>query len=247
MEREDLHEDMQLLHADQVDPQSIDGIVEESIASRPRSINSDVAGVVSMLALIRVAQQSSAATIAKLTAAQKSQFDKLNDALTNQHSLLMKMVAGNTARDAQLAQHGKWMARVEILFNKLDQHLPTLARCVEACSEFGPTAEAVASTLANIRDHMVTTTQTVSQRLDGMEETIQDTFLDLKVDVIPTTLASLERTIATRFTVVDTALAQMASSPHAGVGLDRPPLRETPPTLQTPRDWTRPFLGRRAQ
>ena len=75
VEREDLHKDMQLLHADQVDPQSIDGIVEESIASRPRSINSDVAGVVSMLALIRVAQQSSAATIAKLTAAQKSQFD----------------------------------------------------------------------------------------------------------------------------------------------------------------------------
>ena len=34
-EREELHEDMRLLHADRVDPRSIDGMVEESIASRP--------------------------------------------------------------------------------------------------------------------------------------------------------------------------------------------------------------------
>ncbi len=40
-----------------------------------------------------------------------------------------------------------------------------------------------------------------------MEETIRDTFLDLKVDVISATLALLERNIATRFTAVDTALA----------------------------------------
>ena len=50
-EREDLHEDMQILHADRVDPRSIDGKVEESIASLLRSINSDVMGVVSTLAL----------------------------------------------------------------------------------------------------------------------------------------------------------------------------------------------------
>ena len=74
----------------------------------------------------------------------------------------------------------------------------------------------VASTLANIRDHTATTAQTVSQRLDGMEETIRDTFLDLKVDVISTALASLERNIATRFTAVDMALAQMALIPPAG-------------------------------
>ena len=50
-EREDLHEDMQILHADRVDPRSINGMVEESIASLLRSINSDVMGVVSTLAL----------------------------------------------------------------------------------------------------------------------------------------------------------------------------------------------------
>ncbi len=33
LEWEDLHKDMQLLQADRVDPQSIDGIVEDSIAS----------------------------------------------------------------------------------------------------------------------------------------------------------------------------------------------------------------------
>jgi hypothetical protein len=119
---------------------------------------------------------------------------------------------------------------VEIIFDKFDQQLPSLARCVEACSEFGPTAAAVASTLDKIRDHTATTTQTVSQRLDDMEVTIWDTILDLKVDVISTTLSSLERNIATRFTAVDTALAQMASSPHAGVGPDGPTQRETPPT-----------------
>ena len=63
-----------------------------------------------------------------------------------------------------------------------------------------------------------------------MEETIRYTFLDLKVDIISTTLALLGCNIATCFTVVDTALAQMASSPHASVGPDGPPLRETPPT-----------------
>ena len=48
--REDLHEDMNLLHADRVDPRSIDGMVEESIASRLRTINSNMLGVVSTLA-----------------------------------------------------------------------------------------------------------------------------------------------------------------------------------------------------
>ncbi len=54
--------------------------------------------------------------------------------------------------------------------------------------------------------------------------------MDLKVDVISMTLASLERNFARRFTAVDTALAQMASSPHEGVGPDGPTQRETPPT-----------------
>ncbi len=61
VEREDIHEDMKLLHADIVDPRSTDGMVEESIASRLRSINSDMLGVVSTLASIRDVQQSSAA------------------------------------------------------------------------------------------------------------------------------------------------------------------------------------------
>ena len=60
-EREELHKDLQLLYTDRVDPRSIDGMVEESIASRLRSINSDVMGVVSTLASIRDVQQSSAA------------------------------------------------------------------------------------------------------------------------------------------------------------------------------------------
>ncbi len=60
-EREDIHEDTKLLHADRVDPRSIDGMVEESIASRLRLINSDMLGVVSTLASIRDVQQSLAA------------------------------------------------------------------------------------------------------------------------------------------------------------------------------------------
>ena len=60
-EREDLHKIMKLLHADRVDPRSIDGMVEDSIASRLRAINSDMLGVVSTLASIRDVQQSSVA------------------------------------------------------------------------------------------------------------------------------------------------------------------------------------------
>jgi hypothetical protein len=58
VEREDLHKDMKVLHADRVDPWSIDGMVEESIASQLRLINSDMLGVVSTLASIRDIQQS---------------------------------------------------------------------------------------------------------------------------------------------------------------------------------------------
>ena len=113
----------------------------------------------STLALIGVAQRSSAAAIAKqksqfdvLNAARKSQFDMLNDILTNQHSLLMKMVARNTAQNAQMAKHSERMDRVEILFDKLNQQLPNFARCVEVCLEVGTNVEAGASTLASIRD-----------------------------------------------------------------------------------------------
>ena len=58
--REDLHEEMKLLHTDRVDSRSIDRMVEESIALRLRSINSNMLGVVSTLASIRDVQQSSA-------------------------------------------------------------------------------------------------------------------------------------------------------------------------------------------
>ena len=60
-EQEDLHEDMKLLQTDRVDPRSIDGMVEESIASRLQTLNSDMLGVVSTLASIRDIQQSLAA------------------------------------------------------------------------------------------------------------------------------------------------------------------------------------------
>ncbi len=60
-EQEDIHEDMRLLHADRVDPRSIDGMVEESIALRLQTINSNMLGVVSTLASICHVQQSLAA------------------------------------------------------------------------------------------------------------------------------------------------------------------------------------------
>ena len=65
------------------------------------------------------------------------------------------------------------------------------------CSEVVTTADAAGSTLACIQEQMASTTQSVSQHLDSMEETIRDKFLDLKVDVITTTLALLECNIAT--------------------------------------------------
>ena len=114
-------------------------------------------------------------------------------------------------RDAQLAKHSERIDRMEILFDHLDHQLPNLARCVEVCSEVGSSTTAIASTLTTLRDRTTTTVQTVSQRLDDMEETIRDTFVDLKVDVLTATLTSMENTIASCFTAVDVALAQLAS------------------------------------
>jgi hypothetical protein len=55
-----------------------------------------------------------------------------------------------------------------------------------------------------------------------MEETIRDTFVDLKVDVIKATLMSMENTIASRFTAVDVALAQLVSPTCQDGASDRP-------------------------
>ena len=95
VEREDLHEDMHLLHADRVDPRSIDGMVEESIASHLRAINADMLGVVSTLASIRDVQQSSAARFAELNASHRTQLDELHAAISSQHSTLVKIAESN--------------------------------------------------------------------------------------------------------------------------------------------------------
>ena len=103
---------------------------------------------------------------------------------------------------------------------------------MEVYLEVRSNATAIASTLTNIRDQTAITMQTVTQHLDDMEETIRDTFVDLKVEVLASTLASLERNIATRFTTVNTALAQMASPTHtAGVSNGPPP--QANPTAPT--------------
>ena len=112
--------------------------------------------------------------------------------------------------------------RMEILFEQMDSQIPNMTRCVEVCSEVGSSSTAIASTLTTIRDQTVTTAQTVTQHLDDMEETIRDTFVDLKVEILTATLTSLETKIASRFTAVDVALAQLVSPPH--------PAAETPPT-----------------
>ena len=138
-------------------------------------------------------------------------------------------------RDAQLAKHSERIDRMEILFDHLDHQLPNLARCVEVCSEVGSSTTAIASTLTTIRDQTATTAETVTQHLDDMEETIRDTFVDLKVDVLTATLTSMERTITTRFTAVDVALAQLASPPRMAGASDRPH-PPAPPDVTAPPD-----------
>ena len=67
-----------------------------------------------------------------------------------------------------------------------------------------------------------------------MAETIRDTFVDLNVDVLTAMLTLMERTIATRFTAVDVALAQLASPPHrAGPHSPAPPNVTAPPDAAT--------------
>ncbi len=234
-ERENLHEDMRLLHADRVDLRSIDGMVEESIASRLRAINANMLGVVSTLASIRDVQQSSAARFAELNASRRMQLDELHAAISSQHSTLVKIAESNQMRDAQLVKHSERMDRMEILFEQLDTQLPNMARCVKVCSEVGSSLTAIASTLTTIRDQTLTTAQTVTQRLDDMEETIRDTFVDLKVDVIKATLTSMENTTASCFTAVDVALAQLVSPPCQAGASDRPHSL-APPDLPAPRD-----------
>ena len=159
--------------------------------------------------------------------------------------MLMKMAESNHMRDAQLAKHSERIDRMEILFNCLDNQLSYLARCVEVCSEVGSSTTAIASTFTTLRDQVTTTAQTVTQRLDNMEETIRDTFVDLKVDVLTVTLTSMENTIASRFTAVDVALAQLAS-PLRWAGASDWPHSPAPPDFPAPpdADTDRPGLAR---
>ncbi len=185
-------------------------------------MNANLLGVVSTLASIRDVQQSSAARFAELNASRRTQLDELHAAISSQHSTLVIMAASNQMCDAQLAKHSKRMDKMEILFDQLDTQLPNMACCVEVCSEVGSSSTAIASTLTTIRDQTLTTAQTVTQRLDDMEETIRDTFVDLKVDVIKAMLTSMENTIASRFTAVDVALAQLVSPTCQDGESDRP-------------------------
>ena len=108
---------MKLLYTDRVDPRSIDGMVEESIALQLRMINSNMLRVVSTLASIRDIQQSSLARFTEINASRRDQFDELNAELSNQHLILVKMAENNQMCDAQLAKHSKRMDRmVDILF-----------------------------------------------------------------------------------------------------------------------------------
>jgi hypothetical protein len=145
------------------------------------------------------------------------------------------MAENNQMRDAQLAKHSERMDRMEILFEQLNNQLPNLPRCVNVCSEVGSSTTAIASTLTTLRDQTTTTVQTVTQRLDDMEETIRDTFVDLKVDVITATLTSMENTIVSRFTAVDVALAQLAS-PLCWTGVSDRPHSPAPPDFPAPPD-----------
>jgi hypothetical protein len=187
------------------------------------------------MASIRDVQQSSAARFAELNASCCAQFDELNTAINNQHLMLVKMVESNHMRDAQLAKHSKRIDRMEILLDPLDNQLPNLARCVEVCSEVGSSTTAISCTLTTLRDQATTTAQTVTQRLDDMDETIQDMFVDLKVDVLTATLTLMENTIASHFTAVDVALAQLAS-PLRWAGAPDWPHSPAPPDFPTPPD-----------
>ena len=132
-----------------------------------------------------------------------------------------------------------------MLFDRLDNQLPNLARCVEVCLEVGSRSTAIASTLTTLRDQTTTTVQMVTQRLDDMEETIRDTFVDLKVDVLKATLTSMENTTASCFTAVDVALAQLVS-PLCRAGASDWPHSPAPPDFPAPpdADTDRPGLAR---
>ena len=68
-----------------------------------------------------------------------------------------------------------------------------------------------------------------------MEETIRNTFVDLNAYVIKATLTSMATTIASRFTAVDVALAQLMS-PTCQDGTSDRPQSPALPDLPAPPD-----------
>ena len=80
------------------------------------------------------------------------------------------------------------------------------------CLSVGTSVDAIGSTLDVICEQAGSATQPINRHLDSMEETIKDTFLDFKVDIISAKLSSLEGALTAHFTEVDKMLTQMISA-----------------------------------
>jgi hypothetical protein len=114
--------------------------------------------------------------------------------------------------NAEQVKHKEHLDHVKVLFAKLDKHLPELTTIVEVCRAVGMNVDDVSSKITQVLEHAESATLSLNKRIDIMDETLRDTFLNFKVDGITTKLDVLEESLTTWITEVDEALKHIATN-----------------------------------
>jgi hypothetical protein len=215
-EREDQQIELRELHAYQADPQSIKGIVDTNITSHLRQLTSDMEEMVSTCRFMPLASNMMFTMLKRLiedsVQSHKKLSARIDAALQHQQTQMLKLIDGVNDHNAEQVKQKEHLNHVEVLFAKLDKHLSELMTIVKVCTAVGTNVDDVSSKITQVLEHAESATLYLNKCIDTMDETIQDTFLNFKVDGITTKMALLEDSLTTRITEVDEALKHIATN-----------------------------------
>jgi hypothetical protein len=124
---------------------------------------------------------------------------------------MLKLIDGVNDCNAEQVKHKECLNYVEVLFDKLGKHLPDLTTVVEVCLALGTNVDDASSKITQVMEQAESATLSLNIPIDTIDETIQDTFLNVKVDGITTKMALLEDSLTTQITEMDEALKQIAT------------------------------------
>jgi hypothetical protein len=105
---------------------------------------------------------------------------------------MLRLIDGGNDCNAEQVKHKECLNHVEVLFDKQDKYLPKLMTIVKVCLAVDTNVDDVSSKITQDMEQAESAMLSLNKRIDTIDETIQDVFLDFKVDGITTKMALLE-------------------------------------------------------